>query len=193
MKRILPLLLGMFFALLAFPAAAQDEDAPIEYTERVPADNYGIATLHARAADWVDHHFAYGPKTNFVSDAAAGTVSVLGTIKLKPVDSKGQPLERTARFEFNFKATEQGYTYSVSNFKVIPDAQQPGQLVNFDAYLSLLRAEKNNDKNKNDRRVRAQANALASEIAMSFRSYMNQIPTAEDGSVGLPASESAGN
>ncbi|RAK68224.1 DUF4468 domain-containing protein [Hymenobacter edaphi] len=192
MKRLLPLL-GMLFALLAFPAAAQTDDAPVEYTERVPAENYGQPTLHARANDWADHHFAYGPKTNFVSDAATGTVSVQGTIKLKPVDNKGQNLERTARFDFNFKATDQGYTYSVSNFRVIPDAQQPGQLVSLDAYLSLLRAEKNNDKTKNDRRVRAQANAVASDIAMSFRSYMNQIPTAEDGSVGLPASESAGN
>lgn len=191
MKKILPLL-GMLFALLAFPAAAQD-DAPIEYAERVPADSYGKATLHARAADWADHHFAYGPKTNFQSDAAAGTVSVQGTLKLKPVDNKGQDQERAARFDFTFKATDEGYTYTVNNFRVAPDPAQPTQLINLEAYQSLLRAEKNNDKTKNDRRVRAQANALASDIAMSFRSYMNQIPAAEDGSVGLPATESAGH
>lgn len=190
MKKILPLL-GMLFALLAFPAAAQD-DAPIEYAERVPADSYGKATLQARATDWTTNHFAYGPKTNLRSNAD-GTVSVQGTVKLKPVDNKGQNLERAARFDFTFKATDEGYSYAVNNFRVAPDPAQPEQLVNLDAYLALLRAEKNNDKTKNDRRVRAQANSLASDIAMSFRSYMNQIPAAEDGSVGLPASQSAGN
>lgn len=191
MKKILPLL-GMLFALLAFPAAAQD-DAPIEYTERVPADSYGRATLQARAADWADHHFSYGPKTNFRSNPADGSVSVQGTVKLKPVDNKGQNLERAARFDFTFKATDEGYTYAVNNFRVAADPAQPEQLINLDAYLALLRSEKNSEKTKNDRRVRAQANSLASDIALSFRSYMNQIPNAEDGSVGLPANNGAGN
>jgi hypothetical protein len=191
MKKILPLL-GMLFALLAFPAAAQD-NAPIEYTERVLADSYGKATLQARAADWADHHFSYGPKTDFQSDAAAGTVRVQGTVKLKPVDNKGQDQERAARFDFTFKATDEGYTYAVNNFRVAPDQAQPEQLIKLDAYLALLRSEKNIEKTKNDRRVRAQANSLASDIAMSFRSYMNQIPTGEDGSVGLPANSGAGN
>jgi hypothetical protein len=181
----------MLVALLTgFSASAQDA---VEYTERVPTENYSRQTLQARAADWADHHFAFGPKTNYQANTEAGTVSVQGTVKVKPVDHKGQVQERTARFDFTFTATDQGYTYSVANFRVIPDPQQLDQLVGFEAYLAQLRADKNNDKTKNDKRVLAQTNSLASEIAMSFRSYMNQIPTAEDGSVGLPANSSAGN
>ncbi|RTQ49735.1 DUF4468 domain-containing protein [Hymenobacter gummosus] len=190
MKKTLPLLWLMVALLSGFTAAAQDA---VEYAERVPTENFSRQTLQARAADWVEHHFAYGPKTNLKTNAEAGTVSVQGTVKVKPVDNKGQNLERTARFEFTFTATDQGYNYSVGHFQVIADPQQLDQLVPMEAYLAQLAAEKNVDKTKNDKRVRAQANSLASEIAMSFRGYMSQIPTAEDGSVGLPAGSSAGN
>ncbi|KUG08084.1 DUF4468 domain-containing protein [Solirubrum puertoriconensis] len=183
------LLLGLLLGLLAgAPALAQSDTAPIEYSERVPADSYGRATLHARAQDWVERRFAYGPKTDFATNAGAGTLRVLGTVKLKPLDNKGQEAERTARFEFTFQATDEGYTYSVGAFRVITNPQNLDTLIPLDEYLTQLRAEKSNERTKNDRRVRAQANSLASEIAMSFRSYMNQIPANEDGSVGLPAS-----
>ncbi|GAB2963402.1 hypothetical protein GCM10027048_35460 [Hymenobacter coalescens] len=188
---MLPLFALLVMLLSNFQVTAQD-NAPVEYTERVLTENYSQQTLQARAADWAERHFAYGPKTNFQSNPEAGTVSVQGTVKVKPVDAKGQNLERTARFDFTFTATDQGYTYSVANFRVVADPQQLDQLVDMSSYLALLQAEKNNDRTKNDKRVRAQANSLASEIALSFRSYMNQIPTSEDGSVGLPA-EGAGN
>ncbi|AYA37611.1 hypothetical protein D3Y59_11465 [Hymenobacter oligotrophus] len=174
-------------ALLAGTPALAQSDAPVEYSERVPAGSYGRSTLHARTQEWVERRFAYGPKTDFSTNPAAGTVRVLGTVKLKPVDNKGQEVERTARFEFTCQATDEGYTYSVGAFRVITDPQKLDTTVPLDDYLAQLRAEKNNDRTKNDRRVRAQANSLASEIAMSFRSYMNQIPASEDGSVGLPA------
>ncbi|UYZ57930.1 hypothetical protein [Hymenobacter latericus] len=182
------LLLGLLLCLFAGTPALAQSDAPVEYSERVPAGAYGRSTLHARAQEWVERRFAFGPKTDFATNAAAGTVRVLGTVKLKPLDNKGQEMERTARFEFNFQATDEGYTYSVGAFRVIPNPQNLDATAPLDDYLTQLRADKNNERTKNDRRVRAQANSLASEIAMSFRSYMNQIPAAEDGSVGLPSS-----
>ncbi|OON67787.1 DUF4468 domain-containing protein [Hymenobacter sp. CRA2] len=192
MKKMLPLFWMLVALLAGFSATAQD-NAPVEYIERVPTESYSQQTLQARAADWADQHFAYGPKTDFQSNPAAGTVSVQGTVKVKPVDAKGQAQERAARFVFTFQATDQGYTYSIGHFRVIADPANLNQLVSMEDYLAQLGAEKHNDKTKNDKRVRAQANSLASEIAMSFRSYMSQIPSAEDGSVGLPASDSAGH
>ncbi|UOQ72806.1 hypothetical protein [Hymenobacter cellulosilyticus] len=54
-------------------------------------------------------------------------------------------------------------------------------------YITRLAAEKSNGKTFNDRRVTAQANNIASEAAMSFRSFMNTMPAAEEGGVGVPS------
>lgn len=186
MKSIL-LLFGLLLSLLtAAPSLAQTDDAPVEYSERVSVEAISRQTMHARAREWTERRFAYGPKTDFKSNPDAGTLSVVGTVKLKPIDNKGKDVERTARFEFVFQATDQGYTYSIGSFRVIPNPEKLDVLLPLNEYLAQLRADKNVERTKNDRRVRAQANSLASEIAMAFRSYMNSMPSVEDGSVGLP-------
>ena len=66
-----------------------------------------------------------------------------------------------------------------ARFRLYPTPNSLPQTVEFDEYRNQMREEKNNDKTHNDRRTTAQANSLASEVAMSFRSYMNSQP-AED-------------
>ncbi|MCC2547334.1 DUF4468 domain-containing protein [Hymenobacter sp. BT175] len=162
--------------------------APIEYSERVPVDNTNKGSLYRRGLDWAQNHFAYTPTSEFKTDPSTGSIRVIGTSKVKPVNAAGKDQISIVRFEFIFNCTSQGYTYSVGSFRYVPDPKKnPNQTISLDEYLSELAADKNIDKSHNDRRVAAQANALASEIAMNFRSFMNTIPTIEDGSVGLPA------
>ncbi|TGD81594.1 DUF4468 domain-containing protein [Hymenobacter wooponensis] len=163
--------------------AQSDAPAPVEYSERVPADGAGRSALYRRALDWTENHFAYGPKSGQKADAAAGTVRLTGTGKVKPVDNKGREQVLTVLFDFTFRANDNGYEYSVGSFQIIPDPGQPSQTKPIDVYLTELRADKNNERTHNERRVTAQANSLASEAAMAFRSYMNSLPT--DANVGL--------
>ncbi|GAA3919044.1 DUF4468 domain-containing protein [Hymenobacter algoricola] len=190
MKKVL---LGFVFAslLLAAPVArAQDAaSATIEYSEQVPADDQGRDALYRRALDWTENHFAYGPTTELKFDPATGSVRVTGTGKVKPVTPAGKEQVQVVRFTFTFRATDTGYTYSVSSFKMVPDPKKPDEVVQMADYLTQLSLEKASSRTFNERRVTAQANALASEVAMSFRSYMNSIPAGAEGTVGLPATD----
>ncbi|RYU78084.1 DUF4468 domain-containing protein [Hymenobacter persicinus] len=188
MKKVL---LGIAFAglLMVAPAAYAQESARIEYSEQVPSEDQGRDALYRRALDWTENHFAYGPKTDLKADASAGTVRVVGTGKVKPVTPAGKEVEQVVRFTFTFRATDSGYDYSVGAFQWVPDPKKPAELVPLADYLTQLGAEKASARTFNERRVAAQANALASEAAMSFRSYMNSIPAGAEGTVGLPASD----
>ncbi|GAA4013296.1 hypothetical protein GCM10022408_27840 [Hymenobacter fastidiosus] len=161
----------------------------VEYSEQVPADDQDREVLYRRALDWTENHFAYGPKTDLTFDPAAGTVRVMGTGKVKPVTPGGKEQVQAVRFTFTFRTTAKGYDYSVGAFQVAPDPKKPAELIPMADYLTQLAAEKASSRTFNERRVTAQANALASEVAMSFRSYMNSIPAGAEGTVGLPATD----
>ncbi|MCB2406770.1 DUF4468 domain-containing protein [Hymenobacter lucidus] len=188
MKKVLFGLLLSCLVALAPQAHAQDgSTASVSYTESVLAEDAGKEVLYKRALDWMENHFPYGPKTGAKSDAAAGLVRATGTGKVKPVTTAGKELELVIRFDFVFRATDKGYEYSIGSFRLTPDPKKPEETVMLSDYIAQLAAEKGNGKTFNDRRVTAQANALASEAAMNFRSYMNTMPAAEESIVGLPA------
>ncbi|UOQ53637.1 DUF4468 domain-containing protein [Hymenobacter cellulosivorans] len=188
MKKVL---FGLMFVCLAATApvamAQTGSGTSVSYTENVLADEVGKEVLYQRALDWAQNHFSYGPKTGPKSDAAAGTVRVTGTGKVKPVATNGKEMEQTIRFDFVFRASDKGYEYSVGSFRLVPNPQNPEETEMLSDYISRLATEKGNNKTFNDRRVTAQANNLASEAAMSFRSFMNTMPAAEESSVGVPA------
>ena len=171
--------------LLAAPKvwAQTEEPASVEYSERVPMEGVGRTALYNRALDWSQNKFTYTPKSGLNAVEAAGTIRVTGTGKVKQVDNRGKDEPLTVLFTFSFQATDNGYSYQVSSFQIVPDPKQPSQTMEFDTYRAQLREDKNNDKTHNDRRITAQANSLASEAAMSFRSYMNSQPA--EGNIGL--------
>lgn len=178
MKKILLVLLLAVLPGLLLPIQAQmGSDDPIEYTEQVPMEGAGRDMLYARALDWVQNKFTYNPQSGLDFQPAVGTIRLNGTGTIKPVDNKGKDQPLTILFTFTFQATDNGYTYHVNSFRVVSDPNQPSQTVGFSEYRSELRADRNNGKTHNDRRITAQANSLASEAAMSFRSYMNSQPT----------------
>lgn len=175
-KALYALLLGGMLLLAPQLHAQTGSDAPIGYSERVPVEAAEQSRLYTRALAWTEHQFAYAPKLNVKTDATAGTVRLTGTGRLKTVDTKGKDQELPVEFMFQFRATETGYEYSVGSFHVRPNAAQPDQVVALDEYLALLRAERSNARTHNDRRIAAQATSLASEAALSFRSFMNSQP-----------------
>ncbi|WP_303310007.1 DUF4468 domain-containing protein [Hymenobacter sp. BT730] len=178
---------GMLF--FSVPALAQTSDTtPVEYSEQVPAEA-GKSALFLRASTWVEKRFAFGPTTGFRKDAATGEVRITGTSKVTPVTASGKDQEFTVRFEFLFRCTDQGYSYRVGSFRCITDPENPDAAIPLDEYITQLAQERSNTRTHNDRRVKAQATALASEIAMSFRSYMNSMPVTDDSTVGLPATD----
>ncbi|WP_157807673.1 DUF4468 domain-containing protein [Hymenobacter chitinivorans] len=161
----------------------------MSYTENVLAEEVGKEVLYRRALEWTESHFSYGPKTGAKADPAAGMVRVTGTGKVKPVATNGKEQEQTIRFDFVFRASDKGYEYSVGSFRLVPDPAKPDETVMLSDYIAKLAAERSNGKTFNDRRVTAQANNLASEAAMSFRSFMNTMPAAEESTVGIPAND----
>ncbi|MBT9393209.1 DUF4468 domain-containing protein [Hymenobacter sp. NST-14] len=182
-KVVLSLLLGGM--LLATPKAwgQSEEPAPVEYSERVPVEGAGRTVLYTRALDWAQNKFTYKPKSALNAVEAAGTIRLTGTGTVKQVDNRGKDEPLTVLFTFSFQATDNGYSYQVGSFQIVPDPQEPSQTMDFDAYRTQLREDKNNAKTRNDRRLTAQANSLASEAAMSFRSYMNSQPA--EGNIGM--------
>lgn len=177
MKHLLRGLLATGF--LTFTSAAYAQDlavAPIEYSERVPDENAEASVLYQRTLDWTENRFTYKPKQIVRTDAVKGEIRVSGTVKVKTASASGQMQERPVLFEFVFRALPTGYEYSVGYFRVIPDIKTPSATVPFEEFVSQLAQERHNDRTHNDRRVTAQATSLASEIAMSFRSYMNSRP-----------------
>lgn len=183
-KMLLGLLMCGMMAVTTTAVQAQTAAlAPVEYSERVPAEGSGRSMLYNRALSWAQNKFSYKPTSALKATEAAGTVRITGTGTVKKVDSKGKDQPVTVLFDFVFQATDNSYTYTVGSFQVMPDAGQPAQLVSFDEYRTQLQAERGNDKTRNDRRITAQANSIASEAAMSFRSYMNSQPA--EGHVGV--------
>ncbi|WP_045688889.1 MULTISPECIES: DUF4468 domain-containing protein [Hymenobacter] len=182
-KVLLSVLLGGMLALAPAAQAQSEPVAPIEYSERVPSEGSGRTLLYRRAYDWMENHFAYGPKSVIKADPAAGSLRVTGTSKIKPVDTKGKEQEVAVRFDFTFRATDNGYEYSVNTFQAIPDSKQPSQALALDEYITRFKNDKADERTHNARRLTAQASSVASEIAMSFRSYMNSQPA--EGTVGV--------
>ena len=174
-KVLLSILLAGSFAL---PQAVHAQaPAPVNYTEQVVVEGAGRSSLYARALDWAQHKFTYAPTSALVADPTSSAIRVTGTGTLKPVDDRGKDQSLTVLFTFRFQATDNGYTYYVSSFEVVPDPKSPTQKVPLEEYQAELRTGRNNAKTHNDRRLGAQANSLASEAAMSFRSFMNSQPT----------------
>lgn len=176
-----PILLSFLLASLLFftktTCAQEAPSGPIEYREKVLDDEAEAATLYKRAVDWGENHFAYTPKATLRADAEKGEVRMTGTVKVKTTSTSGQTQEHPVLFEFNFRAVPTGgYEYSVGVFRVILDTKKPDEMVPVEEYVTRLALDKSNARTHNDRRVMAQSNSLASEIAMSFRSYMNSRP-----------------
>lgn len=171
----------LFITLLLFTKAVRAQDSasvgPIQYSEKVLDDDAEPAVLYKRAVDWSENHFAYTPKATLRADATKGELRMTGTVKIKTATNTGQMQEHPVLFEFNFHTLpDGGYDYSVGFFRVILDTRKPDEMLPVEEYVTQLAMDKNNTRTHNERRVTAQANSLASEIAMSFRSYMNSRP-----------------
>ncbi|WP_215138791.1 DUF4468 domain-containing protein [Hymenobacter sp. ISL-91] len=161
---------------LSYTVRAQ-APVPVSYTEQVAAEGAGRSALYTRALSWAENKFVYAPTTALVADPTKSTIRVTGTGTLKPVDARGQDQRLTVLFTFRFQATDNGYSYQIGSFEVVPDPASPSQKVPLEEYQAELRTSRSNAKTFNDRRVGAQATSLASEAAMSFRSFMNSQPT----------------
>lgn len=189
MKKVL---LGLLFGgLLTVAASANAQTAtsvaePIESVEAVSSDNTASA-LYMRALDWAENHFPKLPKTNYKTDPSASTIYVTGTSKVTPVTASGKEQPMVVYFDFVFRTTAQGYDYRVKNFQVVTTSGKAVETKALEEYITQLSLDHNDPKTHNSRRLTAQANSLASEVAIGFRSYMNNAPAMEEGTVGLPA------
>ncbi|UOG74596.1 hypothetical protein MTX78_21070 [Hymenobacter tibetensis] len=175
------LLTFLLIGVLLFSKAAYAQDSasggPIQYNEKVLDDEAEASVLYKRAIEWSESHFAYTPKATLKADAIKGELRMTGTVKIKTATTSGQVQEHPVLFEFNFHALpDGGYDYSVGFFRVILDTRKPDETVPVEEYITQLGMDRNNSRTHNDRRVTAQSSSLVSEIAMSFRSYMNSRP-----------------
>lgn len=162
--------------------------APIEYSEKVHVEGSNSVALYQHALSWTQEKFPYNPKSNAQANPETKEISLTGTSKIKMAAAKASGPEqvRILHFNFRFGITEQGYSYNVSTFRVVPDEKEPTVMVPLEDYIKQLSEERTNARTRNDRRVTAQANAVASDVASAFRSYMNSQPVVKDGEVGLP-------
>lgn len=186
-KLVTAVLLG---GLLLLGAGAQAQSASTEaigYSEQVLVDEANSNSLYQRALSWVEGPFPYKPKADLQAQKEAQEVKVTGTSKIKTAaaSASGADQERVLRFNFTFRTTPQGYTYSVGTFRVVPNTKEPAATVPLDAFIQQLSQERTNARTHNDRRVTAQATAIASDVAAAFRSYMNSQPIVKDGEIGL--------
>lgn len=176
------IILGLAFSgmlALAPTAHAQSSTSdPIGYSERVPETDHDRSSIYRSALGWTENHFSYTPKKALRTDAGTGEIKLQGTAQVKTVSPAGQQQERPVTFEFVFHALPTGYDYSVGSFRLAPDVEKPEETITLEEFVTLLSMDKSNARTHNDRRVVAQANSLASEIAMAFRSYMNSRPAA---------------
>ncbi|SMB95125.1 hypothetical protein SAMN00120144_1870 [Hymenobacter roseosalivarius DSM 11622] len=189
MKRIIVAVLAGSLSLFVATAQAQTTlPASIEYSEEVTVEDGNPVALYQQALAWAEGKFPYTPKTDLQAKKESREVSLTGTSKIKMAAAKasGPEQEHAVRFTFLFRTTSQGYMYSVGNFRVVPDAKEPTITVALNEYIQLLSQARSNDRTRNDRRVAAQTNAVASDVASAFRSYMNSQPVLKDGAVGLP-------
>ncbi|WP_324674926.1 hypothetical protein [Hymenobacter sp. GOD-10R] len=187
-KVILGFLFGSLLAVAAPVHAQGDSGTTIESTEQVSSDNTAAA-LYLRALDWTENKFTKLPKTDFKSNASTREVRVTGTSKVTPVTASGKEQPMVVYFDFVFRITTQGYAYQVGNFKIVTTTGKVVETKPLEEYIAQLATDHNDAKTHNARRVTAQANSLASEVSLSFRSYMNNAPLTEEGTVGLPAAE----
>ena len=171
------LALGLLLSVLASlqPARAQTT-TPVGYSERVPDEGVSKSILYRRAYDWAENHFIYTPKSIIQADTTKGEVRIQGSGKVKTASPSGQLQERPVQFEFVFHTLPNGYDYRVGSFRLIPDPSKPDETIGFDEFVAQLATERSNARTHNDRRVTAQATSLASEVALSFHSYMNSRP-----------------
>jgi hypothetical protein len=193
MKKIITtVLLGILPLFVAISQA--QTPAAVEYSEKVTVEHGNPTGLYQRALSWVEGPFSYTPKADLKAQKETHQIRLTGTSKIKTVaaTASGPEQERALRFDFIFSATEQGYTYTVGTFRVVPDPKQPAVTVALDEYIQQLSQERTNARTRNDRRVTAQATAVASDVASAFRSYMNSQPVVEDGEVGLPSNDNDG-
>jgi len=189
MKKVVLGLLFSSFLAVAAPANAQSEPAaPIESVEQVSSENTAAA-LYLRALDWTENHFTKLPKVESKSNASTREVFVTGTSKVTPVAANGKEQPMVVYFDFVFRTTSQGYDYRVNNFRIVTTTGKTVETKSLHEFISQIAADHNDPKTHNSRRITAQATSLASEVALSFRSYMNNAPTMEEGTVGLPAAE----
>ncbi|MGY2131129.1 DUF4468 domain-containing protein [Hymenobacter sp. HD11105] len=193
MKKIITTALLVILSFIASVSQAQTP-APIEYSERVTVENSHPTALYQQALSWVEGPFSYTPKADLKAQKEAHQIRLTGTSKIKmaAATASGAEQERPLRFDFIFSVTEQGYTYTVGTFRVVPDPKQPAVTVALDEYIQQLSQERTNARTRNDRRVTAQATAVASDVASAFRSYMNSQPVVEDGQIGLPTNDNDG-
>lgn len=182
-KAFLGFLLG---CLCSLPLATHAQStAPVAYGEQVQATGAGHRTLYQHALAWSEKDFAYAPKTDVKADAATGSLRLRGTGRVKTLGTNNKITETAVRFDFVFRATDNGYDYNVGAFEVVPNEKQPATTLPLDDYITQLAADRNNSRTNNDRRVRAQASSLASEVALSFRSYMNSHEGESDDAIGV--------
>lgn len=190
MKKIIVALLVSALSLFSSTTQAQGiaPSAPIEYSEKVNVEESNAVTLYQQALSWTQDKFPYNPKTDIQANPETKEISLTGTSKIKMAAAKisGPEQVRILRFNFRFGITDQGYSYNISTFRVVPDEKEPAVMVPLEDYIKQLSEERTNVRTRNDRRVAAQANAIASDVASAFRSYMNSQPVVKDGEVGLP-------
>lgn len=186
MKHLFRGLLVAGLLSLASAAYAQDFVAtPIEYSERVPDEATEADVLYRRTLEWTESRFPYKPKQVIRTDPEKGEIRVSGTMKVKTTSTSGQLQEWPVLFEFYFRTLPTGYEYNVGYFRVTSNPKKPEETVPFEEFVTQLAMERTNVRTHNDRRVTAQATSLASEVAMSFRSYLNSLPAA--GAIGETA------
>ena len=176
-KVVLSFVIGGILSL-GLPAQAQDTAMPVSYTERVADEEPDQTVLFRRASDWVENHFSYSSKKVISTNAVKGELRAEGTVKVKTATTSGQLQELPVRFEFVFHTLASGYDYSVGQLRIASDPKKPEETVPFEEFVAQLAADRTNARTHNDRRITAQASSLTSEIAMSFRSYMNSRPAA---------------
>jgi hypothetical protein len=189
MKKIVVALLVSGLSLFTSTSQAQTTtpSAPVEYSEKVSVEESNPVALYRQALSWTEGKFPYNPKTDIQTHQETKEISLMGTskIKLAAANSSGADQEHIVRFNFVFRVSEEGYTYSVGAFRVVPNEKEPTVMVALDDYIKQLSQERANARTRNDRRVTAQATAIASDVASAFRSYMNSQPVVKDGEVGL--------
>lgn len=180
--------------LIGIAAQAQTTPTAIGYSEQVSLDDSHATTLYQQALSWAESRFSYTPKADLQAKKETQEVRLTGTSKIKmaAATASGSEQERPLLFDFTFRATPQGYTYSVDAFRVVPNPKEPTVTVPLETFSQQLSLERSNARTHNDRRITAQATAVASDVATTFRSYMNSQPVVKDGEIGLSADDNDG-
>ena len=150
------------------------------YRWKVPA----AAALYTRALDWAQNKFTYTPKSGLNAHRRRRHHPRDGHRHREAGGRSGQGRAPHGAIHLLLPGHRQRLHLSRQLVPGnIPTPKYPPSRGASTSTALQLRAERNNDKTHNDRRITAQANSLASEAAMSFRSYMNSQPA--EGNIGL--------